>query len=177
MYPKDYRHKIIVYVIMNESEQEALYNVFTAYKGKHHGINVDGFNKLIHDISENVSERISESISDFQIPRENVIYAYFEYHCDSNIGKITFDSLRKWWVSDSRFNMFSSKTADLMRKAHKLYHKYTKGDLMTVSEFNMFFEDFQLDCREEMFEKYDLNSDGKISFKEFVDLLGWIQNR
>lgn len=101
----------------------------------------------------------------------SVIFNYY-----TKDGKLTFEQLKKWW-NGKQFELFSNKNIKLLRKARKLFDKYTKKyeNSMTYHEFEKLLDDRDISHDESVFDRLDTDGDGLMNFKEFVKWLGWLK--
>ncbi|ORX77252.1 EF-hand [Anaeromyces robustus] len=94
-------------------------------------------------------------------------------------GSINYDDFAKWWKNSDRWNQIqlSEENMALLSALSGQFQMFDKDKNGSINSFE--FKQFSQEIRKtmkvnaaddnEMFEQLDVNSDGKVSFNEFVD--------
>lgn len=151
----------------NEKELEFLRQVFRKFDTDDTGyLEDEQFVRLIRALTHHVPE--IESVD------SSIAKAAFAYYDVSGDGKLSFQEVYAWWISDDRFVFFVGDKARLLKRARQLYVTYAKGEGgMSFTEFEALLDDMQIQHDESAFDEIDDDGDGLMSFTEFIDWLDW----
>jgi len=152
----------------NEKELEFLRQVFKKFDTHNTGyLDSDEFHNLIVGVAKQVT-----TLNHTDISTTEAAFAYYDRNRD---GKLSFQEIYKWWISEKRFRFFMGDCAGLIKKARQIYKSYAKTSTkgMTFAEFERLLDDLKIQHEETAFDNIDTDDDGLVSFTEFFDWLKW----
>jgi len=92
-------------------------------------------------------------------------------------GVIDFDAFFTWWTSEDKFRKLGEREQEIMNQAVALFQQYDldRSGTLRKDEFLPLAERFGFPP--ETFSVIDVNGDGKVTFNEFIDWLGWFKEK
>jgi len=151
-----------------EDDTTILLSVFNKYStDKSDSLSLKQFVRLISRLGKHVKELQGVEFSTAQ-----AVFAVFN---KEHNGKLTFDEFEEWWKSSDSdgYKYFTKDKSKLLRKAFRLYNKYTTDGAMTFAEFENMMDELDLPHTELSFDLLDTDDDGLLSFGEFCEWLHW----
>jgi len=94
-------------------------------------------------------------------------FLYLDINDDN---KISFNEFQKWWIKDSKFDLFLIDKTKLLYQAYELYKK--AGSTFVLFQ-NYMKNSMEISIDNNTFDALDLDGDDKLSFYEFCKWLQW----
>jgi Ca2+-binding EF-hand superfamily protein len=147
------------------NEKAVVRNIFDQFKSPGTEVmNSSCFLKLLRKLSAEIPE-----LKGVEMDHSNAAFNYYA----SSSGALTFEDFYKWWKSSDRFSIFTGEKANILRKAYRVYCKYSQEGVMSLDQFMHLLDDFNRNGDDKDFDMIDENDDGVLSFSEFCSWLKW----
>lgn len=148
------------------AEEDVLKSVFDKFdRDKVGSLSYVQFTSMISSLSKHVPE-----LKDVQIDSIMATFQLFDLDHDE---RVSYDEFKKWWMSIDRYSYLIGEKAKLLKKAYRLYMRYSRDKKMAYNDFDQMMTDLGLPCTEEEYDSLTDSTDGILNFAKFCRWLNW----